>query len=400
MRQGVALIMQAVIQRQHANEPMLDPWLVIFTLLLVVFGLVMMTSASVEIGASLYDDPFYHLKKQVIFIFMGMIGAAILINIPVNWWERGSNLLFALALLMLTLVLVPGVGHTAGGGTRWINLGFMTLQVSEPAKICIVFFMAGLLSRHHGFICGSLKGFAVPLAVMMLPVALLLLEPDFGAVVVIMFAVMAMLFLAGARLWHFLLAALLLVGAGAALIFTSGYRMRRVMSYLQALNDPFHEDIVFDSGYQLAQALIGFGRGEWFGIGLGNSIQKMYFLPDGHTDFIIAIIAEELGVIGVLALLLLFAAFIYRILKLARKNEKNGNFFSAYAAYGLAFIFIGQIVINVSVNIGLLPNKGLTLPFVSSGGSSLLTCIAMVALLVRIDMESGEPMARHLAVMA
>jgi len=381
--------MQAVMQQQRQQQPYYgDPWLIILTLLLIFFGLIMMTSASVEIGASLYGDPFYHFKKQLVFLFLGMIGAAILVNIPVYWWEKGSYFVFFLALLMLSLVLVPGVGHTAGGGTRWINLGFMTLQVSEPAKICIVFFLAGLLSQHHDFICGSLKGFVVPFLLMLVPVALLLMEPDFGAVVVIMLAVMAMIFLAGAKFWHFLLATLLVTGAGAAMIFTSGYRMQRVMSYLQALKDPFHEDIVFGSGYQLAQALIGFGRGEWSGMGLGNSIQKMYFLPDGHTDFIIAIIAEELGVIGVLALLFLFAALISRVLVIARKNERNNNFFAAYAAYGLAFIFIGQVVINVSVNIGLIPNKGLTLPFVSSGGSSLLTCIAMVALLVRIDIEN------------
>jgi cell division protein FtsW len=203
-----------------------------------------------------------------------------------------------------------------------------------------------------------------------------------------MFAVMAMLFLAGARFWHFLLSACLVVGAGAGLILTSPYRMRRVEAYLQALKDPFHDDIVFDSGYQLAQALIGFGRGEWFGMGLGNSIQKMYFLPDGHTDFIISIIAEELGAVGVLVLLALFAAFITRALIIARKNENNGNFFAAYSAYGIAFIFIAQVVINVSVNIGLLPNKGLTLPFISSGGSSLMTCLVMVALLLRIDVDN------------
>jgi len=383
--------MQAVMQQRIDNRPYYgDSWLIVLTLLLLFFGLIMMTSASVEIGESLYSDPFYHFKKQVIFIVMGLIWGMILLNIPVDWWERGSNAVFVLALVMLVMVLLPGIGHTAGGGTRWLNLGFMTLQVSEPAKICIVMFMAGLLSRHHEFICGSLKGFMMPFLCMAFPVALLLLEPDFGAVVVIMFAVMAMLFLAGARFWHFLLAACAVLGAGAALIMSADYRMRRVMSYLQALKDPFHEDIVFDSGYQLAQALIGFGRGEWLGMGLGNSIQKMYFLPDGHTDFIIAIIAEELGVIGVLVLLGLFAAFITRALVIARSNERNGRFFAAYAAYGLAFIFIGQVVINVSVNIGLLPNKGLTLPFISSGGSSLLTCIAMVALLLRMDIENHQ----------
>ena len=387
------------MQQHGENRPCFgDSWLIVCTLLLLCFGLVMMTSASVEIGESLYGDPLYHFKKQLVFLAMGLVGATILLNIPLAWWERGSNALFALALLTLVLVLMPGVGHTAGGGTRWINLGFMTLQVSEPAKICIVFFMAGLLSRHHDFICGSLKGFILPFVLMTFPLALLLLEPDFGAVVVIMFAIMAMLFLAGAKFWHFLLAALMVCGAGAALILTSAYRMRRVSSYLQALKDPFHEDIVFDSGYQLAQALIGFGRGEWLGMGLGNSIQKMYFLPDGHTDFIIAIIAEELGVIGVLTLLSLFAVFISRALIIARNNERNGNFFAAYVAYGLAFIFIGQVVINVSVNIGLLPNKGLTLPFISSGGSSLLTCMAMVAILLRIDIEGRQAGGRNTAL--
>jgi cell division protein FtsW len=231
--------MQAVMQHHYENRPYHgDSWLIILTLLLLFFGLIMMTSASVEIGESLYNDPLYHFKKQILFIAMGLVGGVILFNIPMIWWEKGSNALYALALMTLVLVLLPGVGHTAGGGTRWINLGFMTLQVSEPAKICIVLFMAGLISRHHEFICGSLKGFILPFLLMLFPVALLLLEPDFGAVVVIMFAVMAMLFLAGARFWHFLLAAMMVVGAGAALIFTSAYRMRRVTSYLQALKDP------------------------------------------------------------------------------------------------------------------------------------------------------------------
>ena len=383
--------MQAVTHQQFQTRPYYgDSWLIILAMLLVFVGLVMMTSASVEIGESLHRYPFYYFKRQLIFILLGLVGAIITFQIPLLWWQKGSYGLFIITLLLLSLVLVPGVGYTAGGGTRWINIGFMTLQVSEPSKILIVFFMADLLSRQHEFICNSLKGFLLPFALMSLPVLLLLLEPDFGAVVVIMFAVMAMLFLAGARFWHFLLSAILLLGAGSAMIFTSAYRMRRVTSYLQALKDPFHEDIVFDSGYQLAQALIGFGRGEWLGMGLGNSIQKMYFLPDGHTDFIIAIIAEELGVISVLALLLLFTAFISRALIIARKNETNGNFFAAYAAYGFAFIFVAQVAINVCVNVGLLPNKGLTLPFISYGGSSLLTCMAMVALLLRIDIENHQ----------
>jgi cell division protein FtsW len=393
--------MQAIMQQQHQTRPYYgDSWLIVLAMLLIFVGLVMMTSASVEIGENLHSDPFYYFKRQLVFIFLGLLGAVCVFNIPLRWWEQGSNFLLFITLLLLTLVLVPGIGYTAGGGTRWINLGFMTLQVSEPSKILIVFFMAGLLSKHHEYICSNLKGFLLPFMLMALPVLLLLMEPDFGAVVVIMFAVMAMLFLAGARFWHFLLSAILLIAAGSAMIFTSGYRMRRVTSYLQALKDPFHEDIVFGSGYQLAQALIGFGRGEWFGMGLGNSIQKMYFLPDGHTDFIIAIIAEELGVISVLVLLVIFTAFICRALIIARKNEQTGNFFAAYAAYGFTFIFVAQLAINVSVNVGLLPNKGLTLPFISYGGSSLLTCMAMVALLLKIDIENHQAGGRKASVSA
>ena len=213
--------MQAVMQHQTEPEAYFgDSWLIILALLLLCFGMVMMTSASVEIGETLYNDPLYHFKKQLVFFLLGLIGCAIIINIPVSLWERGSNVLYILALGLLCLVMVPGLGYTAGGGTRWINLGFMTLQVSEPSKIFIIFFMAGLLSRHHQFICGSLKGFALPFLFMLAPIGLLLMEPDFGAVVVIMFAIMAMLFLAGARFWHFLLAAVVVAGSGAALIFT------------------------------------------------------------------------------------------------------------------------------------------------------------------------------------
>ena len=296
--------------------------------------------------------------------------------------------LMFVAIGLLILVLIPGVGREVNGSIRWLDLGFMTLQASEPAKLFVVIFIAAYLSRNHEFVTGSWKGFAMPLLFIALPVVLLLREPDFGAVVVLMLAVFGMMFLAGVKLYQFVL---LIAGAGAAaaaLIFSSSYRIARVQSFITALSDPFHEDVVFGSGYQLAQALIAFGRGEWLGVGLGNSIQKLYFLPEAHTDFVLAIIAEELGVIFVFILLALFMVFVWRAMMIARHNEQKGDFFPAYLAYGIALIFVGQIVINIGVNIGLLPTKGLTLPFLSAGGSSLITCMVMVALLLRIDYEN------------
>lgn len=381
------LAQQALRHERELSYPG-DRVLIVSTLLLLSFGLVMMTSASVEIASSEYGSVFYFLKKQLIFMLMGALAGFIVFSIPIKFYRDWSVPLMLLAVGLLSIVLVPGIGREVNGSTRWLNLGFMTLQASEPAKVFIVIFIAAYLSRHHQYVVSSWKGFATPLAFIALPVLLLLKEPDFGAVVVLMLAVFGMMFLAGVKLYQFILLILAAGGAGAALIFSSSYRIARVKSFMAALSDPFNEDVVFGSGYQLAQALIAFGRGEWFGVGLGNSIQKLYFLPEAHTDFVLAIIAEELGVLTVLALLALFVVFVWRAMLIARKNERKGDFFPAYLAYGIALIFMGQIIINVGVNIGLLPTKGLTLPFLSAGGSSLITCMVMVALLLRIDVEN------------
>jgi cell division protein FtsW len=367
-----------------------DPWLLILAVVLVVFGLVMMTSASVEIASRSYGDPFYHLKRQFVFMVVGLVAAAIVLTMPMRFWYRGSVAWLALAYLLLVLVLIPGIGREVNGSTRWFRLGFFSLQASEPAKLLILFFMAWFLSRHRGLVRHSYKGLLIPLTLLGFPVCLLLLEPDFGAVVVLAIAVFGMLFLAGVKVYQFV-GVVGLAAAGAwMLVISSDYRMQRLMTFLQALKDPFSEDVVFGSGYQLAQALIAFGRGEWFGVGLGNSIQKMYFLPEAHTDFVLAIIAEELGVVNVLLLLALFSAFVTRAILIARRNEKSGRLFAAYLAYGIAFLFIGQVLINVAVNTGLLPTKGLTLPFLSYGGSSLIMCLVMTAVLLRIDLEHHE----------
>jgi cell division protein FtsW len=365
-----------------------DRALIISVCLLLAFGLVMMTSASIEIASSENGDAFYYLKKQLVFMVMGFVAASAIYMLPLKLYQEWDIFLLFSAVSLLALVLVPGVGREVNGSTRWLNLGFMTLQASEPAKLFIVIFIAAYLSKYRTFVCSSWKGFVMPLLFVAVPIFMLLKEPDFGAVVVLMLSVFGMMFLAGVKLYQFVLLILVAGGGAAGLIFSSSYRIARVKSFLTAMSDPFNEDVVFGSGYQLAQALIAFGRGEWFGVGLGNSIQKLYFLPEAHTDFVLAIIAEELGVISVLLVLALFLVFIWRAMMIARKNESKGDFFPAYLAYGIALIFLGQVIINVGVNTGLLPTKGLTLPFLSAGGSSLITCMVMVAILLRIDIEN------------
>ncbi len=373
---------------RNAARPYLgDTWLLVMVAVLLAFGLVMMTSASIEIASREYGDALFHFKRQLLFLLLGLGCALAVTQCPMRYWYKCSVALLMLAYLLLILVLVPGIGREVNGSTRWFRLGLMSLQASEPAKLLIVVFMAWFLARHRELVCNSWKGFVYPLIFLGLPVLLLLMEPDFGAVVVLCIAVFGMLFLAGVKLYQFILAGAVTGVAAWFLVISSPYRVARLNTFMQALKDPFSEEVVYGSGYQLAQALIGFGRGEWFGVGLGNSIQKMYFLPEAHTDFVLAIIAEELGMFAVLFLLLLFFGFVGRALLIARRNELSNRLFAAYLGYGIAFLFLGQVLINMAVNVGLLPTKGLTLPFLSYGGSSLIMCLVMFAVLLRIDIE-------------
>jgi cell division protein FtsW len=367
-----------------------DTWLLIMVAILITFGLIMMTSASVEIASGQYDDAFFHFKRQLVFLVVGLGAAAVVLTCPMRYWYKSSVALLAFAYLLLILVLIPGIGREVNGSSRWFRYGFISLQASEPAKLFIVIFIAWFLARHRYLVRSSYKGFVYPLLFILPPVLLLLLEPDFGAVVVLVIAVFGMLFLAGVSVFQFVLAGAGVGALGWLVMLSMPYRMQRLTSFMQALKDPFSDEVVYTTGYQLAQALIAFGRGEWFGVGLGNSIQKMYFLPEAHTDFVLAIIAEELGMVTVLLLLGLFFTFVSRALLIARRNERSGRLFAAYLAYGIAFIFLGQVLINVAVNVGLLPTKGLTLPFLSYGGSSLVMCLVMLAILLRIDIEQQQ----------
>ncbi|ADJ27196.1 putative lipid II flippase FtsW [Nitrosococcus watsonii] len=362
------------------GTPQPDLYLLGATLALAGLGWVMVGSASLAIA----DGPRF-LWRQGIFLLLGLTAALVVWRIRLTFWERLGPVLLLLGLGLLLLVLIPGIGIEANGSRRWLAIGPLSLQPSELVKLFMVIYLSGYLVRRSHEVRTTVRGFFFPVGILALAGLLLLLEPDFGAVVILFATMLGMLFLGGARLWHFvLLAALGGVGL-AALAWDSSYRMERLTSFLDPWADPLN------SGYQLTQALIAFGRGEWLGVGLGNSIQKLFYLPEAHTDFLYAVLAEELGLVGSLAVIVLFAVLVYRTLLIGRAAERAGRIFGAYLAYGLG-IWIGlQAFINLGVNMGVLPTKGLTLPLMSVGGSSIIvTCIA-VALILRVDLETRFP---------
>ena len=355
--------------------------LLLSTFTLLAIGLVMISSASMDYASQRYGDPFYHTRRHAIYLIIALIAGFIASKVSVELWQRSDKYLLLLSFIILTLIIIPGVGVTANNATRWLAIGPLTLQGSEMAKLGVIVYLGSYLVRQNDLVRSKWSGFLNPMAIMMTMVVLLIKEPDFGAVVVLMSAALGMLFLGGVRLWQFIITLVGVGGLCVVLVMSSQYRMQRLYSYLDPWSDQFGD------GYQLTQALIAFGRGEWFGLGLGDSIQKLFYLPEAHTDFIFAILAEELGFIGCLLVLGIYVVLIGRILFIARKAESMSQSFSAYVAYGVSIVFSAQLFINVGVNIGLLPTKGLTLPFLSYGGSSLLVSCVLIGLVLRIHQE-------------
>ena len=350
-------------------------------LALLGLGLVMITSASSEVAAALSGNPLYHMIRHLIYLAIGIVAGLITLQIPMAFWQRHGARLMLAAFVLLILVLLPGIGREVNGAKRWIGFGLFNLQPSELAKLFTVMFIAGYLVRRQDEVREKLTGFIKPMLVLGPIAVLLLAEPDFGATVVLVGSCIAMLFLGGINLVRFVPLAAAVLAAGVLVMTSQSYRMQRLTNFI----DPWADQ--YGAGYQLSQALIAFGRGEWFGVGLGNSIQKQFYLPEAHTDFVFAVLAEELGMIGALATVGLFVFVSVRALSIGLWAEKARQYFSAYVAYGLAFLWIGQVLINIGVNVGLLPTKGLTLPFLSYGGSSLVICCVSLALLLRIEWE-------------
>lgn len=349
---------------------------------LLGLGLVMITSASSEVAAALSGNTLYHMIRHLFYLVIGLGACIATLLVPMSVWQRNGARLLIAAFVLLILVLVPGIGREVNGASRWIGFGIFNVQPSELAKLFTVIFLAGFLVRRQEEVRQKLMGFIKLMMVIGPMSGLLLLEPDFGATVVLVGASIAMLFLAGVNLLRFIPLVLGVLAAGVAVMTSQSYRMQRLTNFI----DPWADQ--YGAGYQLSQALIAFGRGEWLGVGLGNSIQKQFYLPEAHTDFVFSVLAEELGLVGSLLTVALFVFVSVRALYIGLWAEKAKQFFSAYVAYGLAVMWFGQILINIGVNAGVLPTKGLTLPFLSYGGSSLVTCCVMLGLLLRVEWES------------
>ncbi|WP_058443170.1 putative lipid II flippase FtsW [Legionella brunensis] len=366
----------------HKPIALYDKWLMGAVLGLLIIGLMMVASSSVMISTKYYHQPFHFLIRQSCYLFAGFLAALAVMRIDSNVWEKMSVPLLLICLLMLLIVLIPGVGRIVNGSRRWLALGPIGIQVSELAKLTMIFYVSGYLVRQQESVRYSILGFIKPMIILGLVSVLLLMEPDFGATVVISGTVMALLFLAGVRLRYYVGLLIIVICCLAMLAFSSPYRVARLTAFL----DPWADQ--FNSGYQLTQSLIAFGRGGWLGVGLGDSVQKLFYLPEAHTDFLFAVLAEELGLIGVLLVLILYSILVTRGMIIGFTAYNQERMFAAFTAYGLTFWLGLQAAINMGVNSGLLPTKGLTLPMLSYGGASMVVNCVVVALLLRIDHEN------------
>jgi len=372
----------AVAAMDTIRLPELDRWLLFAALALLTLGLLMVASASMPLASSHTNQPFYYLIRQAVYVSAGLLLGGLALQIPVETWRRNAPGLLLAAIGLLLLVLVPGIGREVNGSTRWISLGLVNVQVSEAAKLFALIYLASYLQRHGATLQSSTMAMLRPLLVLGLLAVLLLLEPDFGTVVVMLATALGMLFLAGVNIWRFTALQGLVIGAMAVLLYSSHYRRARLISFLDPWADPLK------SGFQLTQSLIAIGRGELFGVGLGASVQKLFYLPESYTDFLFAILAEELGLLGVLTVIALYVILIWRAFAIAARAERLELRFAGYLAYGVGLWFGIQALFNMGVNMGVLPTKGLTLPLMSYGGSSVVVMCVALAILLRVDQET------------
>lgn len=374
-----------MLNRDRINSPTYDQSLLWTILCLLGIGLVMVYSASIAIAEAdkgVGHNSSYYLVHQAIFMVVALVASFVAFNVPIAWWQKMAPFLFLVGLTLLVLVLIPGIGLKAGGSRRWLRMFIINPQPSEFMKLFAAMYVADYTVRKAAVMDSFSKGFLPMLAVMLMVGGLLLREPDFGAFAVIAAISISILWLGGINGRIFAGLLVLLVVGFVFLIWSSPYRLERVIGFMDPWADPYGK------GYQLSHALIAFGRGEWFGVGLGASVEKLLYLPEAHTDFLLAVIAEELGFVGVLAVVALFSWIVIRSFSIAKEAIANERYFAALLAQGLGVWMGVQGIINMGVNMGLLPTKGLTLPLLSFGGSGILAnCIAM-AIVLRIDFEN------------
>ena len=359
-----------------------DASLILVVVALLGIGLIMVASASTSIAARAYGDPLAYFWRQSMHVAVAVVVLVLAARVPIRFWERAGPTVMLVGVVLLALVLVPGIGREVNGSTRWIGFGWFNLQPSELAKLFFVIYLAGDVVRREDKIRLARFGVFKPLAVLVVVSVLLICEPDHGAIFVLSATVFAMLFLAGVPMARY--SALACVAAAAlvaAVLLSEEYVIRRLTSFTNPFADPF------GSGFQLTQSLIAIGRGGWLGVGLGESVQKLFYLPEAHTDFLFAVLAEEFGLIGTLTIVGLYTFIVLRSLSIGRQAEATESWFAAYTAYGVGLLLGLHAFVNIGVNIGLLPTKGLTLPLMSYGGSNLVTSTASIGILLRIDHE-------------
>lgn len=356
-----------------------DPYLLVPTMALLSLGLVMVASASFSFADYRFGNAFFLVKRHIFYVLLGCTAMASVFFVSANWWAKYSNLWIFMSFVLLVVVLLPGVGREVNGSRRWLAVGGMTLQVSELVKVAVTIYLARFFATNRNVLADDWRKVSGIMLAMLVLFALLLVEPDYGSVVVIGGIFMTLFFIGGASLGLY---TSLVVAATTGLWFlaeAAQYRLARLVSFLDPWADPY------GAGYQLTQSLIAFGRGEWWGLGLGQSVQKMHYLPEAHTDFLFAIFAEEFGFVGVVLAVLTFVGLIARIFQLSRRAMAQQQWYAAYLLAGFGVLISGQAFINIGVNAGLLPTKGLTLPFVSYGGSSLLACCMAMGLAMRLS---------------
>lgn len=381
--------LQQAIPKTHADFGQTvikgyDIWLITIVLFLIGLGLIMVASSSITIADRQFNEPLFYFWRQFISVNIGIGLAVIILRTPLLVWEKSGAILLFLGFVLLSLVLIPGVGYEVNGSMRWIRGWPFPIQASEPVKFFIIIYLSGYLVRRGEDVKHNFSGFIKPIILLTAISGLLLLEPDYGACVVLFSAALGMMFMGGVPVSRFFSWMLVALSALATLAMLSPYRMQRLVSFVDPWQDPFN------TGFQLTQALIAFGRGDWFGAGLGSSIQKLFYLPEAHTDFVFAVLAEELGLFGSLLVMLLFCFLVWRAFVIGQVAESAGKLFAAYVAYGVGLIIGIQAFINMGVNMGVLPTKGLTLPLLSYGGNSMIITCVLLAVLLRADYENRQ----------
>ena len=358
-----------------------DPWLLTAATGLLIFGTIMVSSASISLADGNLGAPHFFLSRHLVALAIGCAGALAVVRIPCEVWYRLSGLFLLAAFALLASVFIPGLGHTVNGSTRWLDLGPLSLQPSDPARLCLMVYLCSYVVRHHERVRTTMWGFIGPMVIVALACALLLAEPDFGAAAVLTATSLGILFIGGARLRDFIFCFVVAVGSMSFLAMSSSYRLQRLTGFLDPWADPFA------SGFQLTQSLIAIGRGDWLGVGLGESVQKMFYLPEAHTDFVFAVLAEELGFLGSTLAIVLYGVVVIRAIGMGPRANAVGLPFQALLSSAIGLTLGIQAFINIGVNTGLLPTKGLTLPLMSYGRTSVVITLVSLGLLARIHHE-------------